>query len=467
MPVRSLACVLAAVLLAIASLSARAAETHAYVVTTDFSTGGLSSIDLATRAVARDVATVYSDARARWSGGLLYVLNRLGQDNLQVIDPAAGFTTVRQFSLGNGSNPSDIIVVSPHKAYVSLYQRAEILIVDPTTGVSLGGIDLAPFADADGIPEADHMARFGRWLFVSLERLDETHVFVPTDTSLVAVIDAGADTVVDVNPALPGKQAIVLSRTNPVTAFAWDPVERVFYLGCAGSYRATDGGIVKIDPATMRDLGVVATEAALGGDIAHIEWHTATHGYAIVTDADFNASLVTWNPSTGAKLATIFGPSSGLADCARDDQGELYVCDNSFSTPGIRVFSTATDLPIAGPLDTGLPPFQVLFDALTPDVLDVPPAVAASPLSNPAPNPARGGVAFRLALDHDADAAVEAFDLGGRRVRTIERGRTSAGAHELRWDLRDDSGRIVAPGVYLVRLRSEARTIVRRVSVVE
>ena len=143
------------------------------------------------------------------------------------------------------------------------------------------------------------------------------------------------------------------------------------------------------------------------------------------------------------------------------------MCDNSFSTPGIRVFSTATDLPIAGPLDTGLPPFQVLFDALTPDVLDVPPAVAASPLSNPAPNPARGGVAFRLALDHDADAAVEAFDLGGRRVRTIERGRTSAGAHELRWDLRDDSGRIVAPGVYLVRLRSEARTIVRRVSVVE
>jgi len=260
------------------------------------------------------------------------------------------------------------------------------------------------------------------------------------------------------------KQAIVLARTNPVTAFAWDPAAREFYLGCVGNYLALDGGIVRIDPSTWSDRGVAVTEAALGGDIGDIEWHTGTHGYAIVTDADFNAALVTWNPATGARLATIFGPNHGLADLARDDRGELYVCDNSFDNPGVRVFATDSDLQIAGPLDTGLPPYQVVFDALTPDV-GVPEPPAAVSFSLARPNPAHDAVAFRVVLDHGEVATLDAWDLMGRRVRTLSRGQLSAGAHEIEWNLRDEAGRRVRPGIYLVRLGLAEREIVRRVSV--
>ena len=88
-----------------------AAETKGFVLTTDFSTGGLSVVDLATREVRVDVVQPpfpSSDARIRWHGGLIYVVNRTGSqssNNIQVIDPTQGYRTLRQFSTGSGSNP--------------------------------------------------------------------------------------------------------------------------------------------------------------------------------------------------------------------------------------------------------------------------------------------------------------------------------------------------------------------------
>src|SRR5262245_28281675 len=138
--------------LIVAAAPARAAETRAFVLTTDFQTGSLSVNALGTTTVTKDVAAVYSDAVERWYGGLLYVVNRFGQDNVQVIDPAQGYATVRQFSTGNGTNPQDICFVSPTKAYVTRYEVSDLLIVNPSTGASLGVIPLGAFADADGVP---------------------------------------------------------------------------------------------------------------------------------------------------------------------------------------------------------------------------------------------------------------------------------------------------------------------------
>ena len=199
-----------------APAAARAQQASAYVLTTDYSSGSVSCVDLSSRTVHRDVATVFSDARMRVSDGLVYVINRFGQDNIQVLDPARGFATLRQFSVGNGSNPQDLCIVSPTKAYVTRLASPRLLVVNPATGDSLGAVSLAAFADADGIPEMDRMILVGDRLFVSLERLSN---FQPTDTSLVAVVDVVADTVVDADPIAPGTQAIVLPGLNPVTPF--------------------------------------------------------------------------------------------------------------------------------------------------------------------------------------------------------------------------------------------------------
>ena len=97
---------------------------------------------------------IHSDARVRTFGSRVYVLNRLGQDNIIVLDTSDLSTPLTQFSTGDGSNPHEIIVVNDEKAYVSVYERDYVLVVNPSTGDSLATIDLSSFSDADGLPAA-------------------------------------------------------------------------------------------------------------------------------------------------------------------------------------------------------------------------------------------------------------------------------------------------------------------------
>ncbi|MFN0151614.1 MAG: FlgD immunoglobulin-like domain containing protein [bacterium] len=80
-------------------------------------------------------------------------------------------------------------------------------------------------------------------------------------------------------------------------------------------------------------------------------------------------------------------------------------------------------------------------------------ALGAGRLLAVSPNPAPGGetrVAFRVPFDGVA-IQLDVFDVSGRRVRTLASGASAAGVREVRWDGRDDSGRDVAGGVYLLR----------------
>ena len=53
--------------------------------------------------------------------------------------------------------------------------------------------------------------------------------------------------------------------------------------------------------------------------------------------------------------------------------------------------------------------------------------------------------------------AVDIFDLGGRRVRTLEESRgISAGAYSLKWNGEDDTGNLVPPGIYALRFHVDA-----------
>ncbi len=455
-------------LLLLASLTgpglAAAAQTRAFALTTDFSTGSLSTVNLDTRAVAQDVEPAGSDAVMRWYGGKLYIVNRFGGDNVQVVDGTT-LNTTHQFSTGNGSNPQDICFVSPTKAYVTRYELGTLLVVNPATGASLGTIPLAAFADADGIPEMARMVRVDRYVFVALQRLDRNNYFSPTDASLVAVIDTWSDTVVDVDPAAPGTQAIRLTGKNPVTTFEFDRATSRLLIGCAGAFGVADGGIEWLDPVNFRTLGWAVTEATLGGDVGDVVWGSASRSHAIVSDASFNTLLVAWN-AAGQNLGTVYAPGGfSLTDAAQNDRGELYVCNGSLLNPGLHVFAAGTGAHLAGPLDTGLPPNSVTFDAPSEQVLAVPGPTAAAFLSAPTPNPAARSVRFALSAGPGAGVRVEIFDPLGRRVRTLLREARAGGPRELAWDLCDDDGRPVAAGLYLVRAARGGEVESRRIVV--
>ena len=83
-------------------------------------------------------------------------------------------------------------------------------------------------------------------------------------------------------------------------------------------------------------------------------------------------------------------------------------------------------------------------------------------LARPEPNPFSTSMRLAFALPSSAPVDVAVHDLAGRRIRTLARGLLGAGAHELRWDGRDESGARVRAGVYFVRGRIGARPLTVR-----
>jgi hypothetical protein len=70
-------------------------------------------------------------------------------------------------------------------------------------------------------------------------------------------------------------------------------------------------------------------------------------------------------------------------------------------------------------------------------------------------NPAASESQFGFSLTREGMAQLAVFDLAGRRVRSLlSADRHAAGRFETSWNLRDEEGRRVAPGVYFVRLDS-------------
>lgn len=449
------------VLLSLGALApgARAAENRAYVYCTDFGSGAISTVEFGPpRTAVNNRASVGSDAVVRWFGGQLYVVERFGLDNIRILDPAT-FTVVRQFSVGNGSNPNDIYVVSPTKAYVTRYDKPDLWIVNPSTGGFVGSISLVPFADHDGLPEMNRLTYHAGRLFVSCQRLNRDNFFSPTDSSLVVVIDTETDQVVDADPTAPGVQGILLPRTNPTTEFATTP-EGDFLLGCTGAYGVNDGGVARIDPRALTSTTVEVSEAQLGGDVNDVAVGPGASGVArafcVVSDPAFNTNLVSYQRSGAPTVATVFpGVGFVLGDVEVNDRDEVWLCDRTGTGPGVRVFDAVTNAQLtANAIFTGLPPSDISFDLVEPVGVPGSPskAFAGVVFAGIAPNPAVGGALTTIRLRAEVAGAlrVSILDAAGRLLRTW-RIETAAGERVLAWDGRDEAGRAAPAGVYLVR----------------
>ena len=81
------------------------------------------------------------------------------------------------------------------------------------------------------------------------------------------------------------------------------------------------------------------------------------------------------------------------------------------------------------------------------------------------PNPTGSGTELTYSLPREAQVSAKVFDVAGRVVRSFGAGPVAAGWHVLAWDLADDAGQRVGPGLYFVRLSVDGRTQMRHVTV--
>ena len=463
--------ILAALLLLANSSSA---QSDLLVITTDFATGSTAFLAADAAEAEVNLLGIHADAVGHYHDGRVYIVNRLGQDNILVLDAMDWRTPLTQFSVGNGTNPHDIEIVAPDKAYISRYDAASLLIVNPQDGAELGQIDLSAFADADGLPEVSQIVRVGERLYLSCQRLDRNSGWGPADISYLIVVDLTTDTLIDVDPDAEGVQGIALSAANPNSMAV---VGEQIAVGGVVNFGDRAGGVEIVDVATNRSLGLAVREEDLGGDIASVVLVDQNRGYAVVTDANFANSVRPFELSSGTVGAPLENISGGFIPSLAVDGDRLIVADRgSFDDPasaGLKFYDAATGAFLRGPIDTGLPPANivVLGDAAIPTAVEetadtrLPQEFA---LEAAYPNPFNAAVQIPFAV-WQANAPVEltVHDVLGRTIRTLTFGTVAAGWHVLHWDGRNAAGETVSNGAYLVQLRVGGRRAVGKVMLIK
>ena len=83
-------------------------------------------------------------------------------------------------------------------------------------------------------------------------------------------------------------------------------------------------------------------------------------------------------------------------------------------------------------------------------------------LTQNAPNPFNSQTVLSYFLNAPGPARVEVFALSGQRMAVLHQGPQQAGYHRLHWDGRDDTGRLVASGMYLYRLVTDEAVLTRK-----
>lgn len=352
----------------------------ALVLTSDYVTSSLSTIDVKEQAsIDTDLISSHGDDEIKYYNGFVYILNRFGYDSIDVFDANDNYAFVRSIDTGSGTNPYDIAFLSSEKAYVTLYDSTDLLIVNPSTGDHLGTIDFSQFADADGIPEMHKMVAFNilgmKRVYVTVQRVNRSQFFAPTDESYIIELDADNDEII---------RSITLSGVNPTTA----PIKRgkYIYVGETGSWSdPTDGGIERIHLFTNEAEGFVVTEEELGGNLADFDLFPRrtgfvdtliafaehylgftlplSHGYALVSDMNYNTKLVSFDETSDEIDTLITTVGWQLQDLAISSQGAVLIADRTFDQEGIRIVDARTQEELTSvPINTGaLPPLHITF----------------------------------------------------------------------------------------------------------
>jgi flagellar hook assembly protein FlgD len=83
------------------------------------------------------------------------------------------------------------------------------------------------------------------------------------------------------------------------------------------------------------------------------------------------------------------------------------------------------------------------------------------------PNPFNNETLIRFSLPDQAYIALQIFNLNGQLVRDLVNNNLPGGVHSVRWNGKDNSGHVVASGVYLYQLQSSDRKIAKRLMLIK
>jgi hypothetical protein len=381
-------------------------STTAFLFDSNFSSGELQAIDVASREAGRVLGpeAISSDSLVRAYGETLYIIGREfnGDNNsVTVLEPKNNYQRACpncQWPLGTAVNVQDFWAVSKTKAYLTTQpgsktapayeHRNDVWIMNPTTGEVSGYIDIAAAlraagdnladVDTDGMHELGAVYADDAHLFVAISAFDETTFQqVKADTPCgyepgrVAVIDLSTDKVTKI---------LKLSGSNPAPSparFVPEPNTDNVLISTPGPLGAASiescGGIERIDQAKLTVSGFFTTETQLGGSVVSFGLDGKGNGVVFLfTDGDFNSptyEVRRFNKSGIVGDAILAPGAKGFSQpsfVTINDRGQAYVGLPLRTGTEIGMYDADTGTTLGDPLKTDLPPIDVAFFPGTP-----------------------------------------------------------------------------------------------------
>ncbi len=352
------------------------------VTTTDFGTGSVTIVD-ADGTVQTDVAVGSPDAVPYPAPRGAAIVHRHQQDFIDMLEPGTWRSRGQhalQAADALSPNPHAIVFDEDGLGYVTLFGSSDLLVFDPAAvpGESvLDTIDLSPFADDDGRPEASTAVRCGETLWVGVQRLDVSSDSSPVDVDMLVAIDLPTRIPWDFEPDAPGGQGIPLQGI-------W--LRQLRRNGAdANSLYGLTSGIERIDLSSFESTWAVPPEAFAAVGAPHrfqpLAFDVDASGrwawVAVYLPAEGTASdcASNWQPCFDhARLFEVdleadvpvlvpFGAPFQAVDRTVQRIGDtLWIGSRELGAAGLYTYDLTTHPPAltGGPFSTGLPPYSLI-----------------------------------------------------------------------------------------------------------
>jgi hypothetical protein len=335
------------------------------VTTSDFSMGGLGVIDEDGQVTVAEGPTDDQDTVPARLGDRVVLLER-GEGRVKVQsadDPLVTERVIELDPMGTtpyAANPQAVVGTSSSRAYVSLLARSTLVVIDPTADGAAGRIaeiDLAPLAgamDMDPNVDASSLVKAGDRVFVALGRysFDAMYAIHFDAGSVLGVIDAATDAVVDVDDATDGVQGVDLFGENPTQLWHDAAGNRLLVLS-HGDFFVLDGGIEAVSLDTLESTGLILDESMVGAEINGFAVVDAGHGWVIAGE-----EVRPWDIAAGTLGDALEMPAASALEL---DGETLWVSSRAMEGAGIYAYRASDGValqPYSAPMTIGtLPPY--------------------------------------------------------------------------------------------------------------
>lgn len=277
-------------------------------VASDYSTGSIATVDVATWAITDELFVTSSDPGVVAEDGWVFQINRYGFDSVRKYSAGDWAAPLWEQSMGDFSNPHDVEICNGD-LFVSLYGANHMAVVDMDTGASKGQVDLSAFADSDGVsPESSDIVEVDGKLYVALQQMDTTQTYWASEGGKVAEIDCATMAVT--------QSWDVGGNTN---LMSWPDSGKV--LAGAEAFGSDTAGLYVIDTVAGTKTQLVESTDMNIVDVAAVD----DKAIVVAVKADYSAYALSCLDLTTGEMSLIEETASYLTSITANNRGQAYV----------------------------------------------------------------------------------------------------------------------------------------------